>query len=583
MICRSTRTPLQCTVILSFLLLAQAPLHAQWSPDPNVNLTVCDTSGSQELPKIASASDGGCYISWFDTRGGGYKVYMQRLNAQGVKQWGTTGLLISANPQNSSLVDYDLIVDDSNYAVVVFTDIRNGGQIEPFAYRISPQGDFMWGTNGVGLSTSSSIFQPNPKVAETSDGNFVFAWIFSSTPRKVALQKLNVAGVKQWGADPIFLSGTGTELLDYPSLVRSDNGNVILLMSGYTGSFLNPQNYRLYTQKISPTGLPVWGSVPDTVYALGRVSGFFVPKILPDGNNGAFYVWQDDRNNTGSSYSYVQHITSTDSVLFPTNGAAGSTLPGRLHNDAWTAFTPATGETYMFWYETDAAFQSSYGVYGQKFSATGVRQWADSGKAFRPFGGGQPSFIRCFAKDSAAVVFFFDGVTVTQNLVKGFKVDRNGNMLWSGPIINVSSVASGKGRLGGAFLAGGTSLLTWSDNRVDGNGVYAQNVNFEGMLGNVTGINTPPSSALVTYQLLQNYPNPFNPGTTIQYSVPAKGYVRLSIYNMLGQEIATLVNGEERAGNHSVYFDASSLSSGMYFCTLTAGSFSSTRKVMLIK
>lgn len=571
------------SVLLPLLLLLPSAVHTQWSSDPNVNLAVCDTSGSQELPKIVATSDGGCYISWFDTRGGGYKVYMQRLNAQGVKQWGTTGLLVSANPQNTSLVDYDLTVDDSSYAVVVFTDIRNGGQIEPFAYRISPQGSFVWGTNGVALSTSSSTFQPNPKVVETSDGNFVFAWIFSSTPRKIALQKLNAAGVKQWGVDPILLSGTGTELLDYPSLVGSDSGNVILLMSGYTGSFLNPQNYRLYTQKISPAGLPLWGSASDTVYALGRVSGFFVPKIFPDGNNGAFYVWQDDRNNTGSSFSYVQHITSTDSMLFPNNGTTGSTLPGRLHNDAWTAYTPMTGETYMFWYETDAAFQSSYGVYGQKFSSTGARQWADSGKVFRPFGGGQPSFIRCFGKDSAAVVFYFDGVTVTNNLVKGFKVGRSGNMLWSGPIINVSSVASGKGRLGGAFLPSGTSLLTWSDNRVDGNGVYAQNVNFDGTLGNITGVSAPTSPVPMTYQLFQNYPNPFNPTTTIQYSLPTKTTVRLTMYNVLGQEVATLVNEERLAGTYNVSFEASHLSSGIYFYTLSAGSFSTTRKLMLIK
>ena len=571
------------TAFLSLSPLLQPVLHAQWSPDPNANLAVCDTTGSQELPKIASTSDGGCYISWFDTRGGGYKVYMQRLNALGVKQWGTTGLLVSSNPQNSSLVDYDLIADDSDCAIVVFTDIRNGNQIEPFAYRISPQGSFIWGPNGVALSTSPSTFQPNPKVVETSEGNFVFTWIFSSTPRKVALQKLNAAGAKQWGVDPILLSGTGSELLDYPSLARSDSGSVILLMSGYTGSFLNPQNYRLYTQKFSPSGLPLWGTAPDTVYALGRVSGFFVPKIFPDGNNGAFYVWQDDRNNTGSSFSYVQHVTSTDSMLFPANGTAGSTLPGRLHNDAWVAHTPATGETYMFWYETDALFQSSYGVYGQIFSSTGTREWPDSGKAFRPFGGGQPSFVRCFAKDSTAVAFYFDGVTVTQNLVKGFKVDRNGTMLWNGPIINVSSDPHGKGRLGGVLLSNGTSLLTWSDNRADGNGVYAQNVNFDGTLGNVTGVGTPPSSKPSTYQLQQNYPNPFNPGTTITYSLPTQTTVSLTVYDLLGRDVATLVQDEKPAGTYSVYFDASHLSSGIYFYTISAGSFSATRKLMLIK
>jgi len=177
------RTSAFCLFLLLSGIFASSG-NAQWSSDSTLNLAVCDTTGSQELPKIAATTDGGCYISWFDTRAGAYRVYMQRLNAQGIKQWGTTGLLVSSQPQNTSLVDYDLAVDDSNYAVVAFTDIRNGDQIEPFAYRISPQGTFAWGANGVSLSTSPSTFQPNPRIVCTSDGNYVFAWIFGSTPSK---------------------------------------------------------------------------------------------------------------------------------------------------------------------------------------------------------------------------------------------------------------------------------------------------------------------------------------------------------------------------------------------------------------
>jgi len=88
------------------------------------------------------------------------------------------------------------------------------------------------------------------------------------------------------------------------------------------------------------------------------------------------------------------------------------------------------------------------------------------------------------------VVFYLDGVSVTTNLVRGFKVDRNGNMIWSSPINTISSVVSGKGRLTGSFLGSGTSLLAWSDNRQDANGIYAQNVTFAGDLGNPS---TPPA------------------------------------------------------------------------------------------
>ena len=359
-----------------------------------------------------------------------------------------------------------------------------------------------------------------------------------------------------------------------------------MMMSGYTGSFLNPQNYHIYTQKYSPAGAPLWGTNPDTVYALGRVSGFFVPRLIPDGNNGALYVWDDDRNSTSSSFSYVQHITSSDTKLFPVNGSSGSTLSGRLHNDAWASYTPLTGETYMFWYETDALLQSSYGVYGQKFSSNGTRQWPDSGKAFRPFGGGQPSFVRCFGKDSSAVVFYLDGVTgTTTNLVRGFRVDRSGNMQWGGTIKDISSLSSGRGRLTGVFLGNGTSLLTWSDQRQDGNGIYAQNVNFDGSLGITVGINAPHYGVPTSYSLSQNYPNPFNPTTTIGYTIPVgtRGGTSLRVYDVLGREVATLVDEELTAGEHVARFDASSLASGVYFYRLTSGSFSATRKLLLLK
>ncbi len=572
-------------VLLVVFLFVTSSALAQWSPDPSINLAIADTSGSQELPKLVATSDGACYVSWFDTRGGGYKVFMQRLNAQGVKQWTPQGLLISANPQNTSLVDYDLAVDDSNNAVVVFTDIRNGGSIEPFAYRISPNGDFRWGANGVALSTSSSIFQSNPKVVATSDGSFVFAWYYGSTPRKVAMQRLNSAGVKQWGTDPILWAGTGSENLDYPNIVRSDSGCVLLSHSGYTGTFISPSNYRIYARKISVSGTSVWNANPDTVYGLGRVPGFFVPKMIPDGNNGAFCVWHDDRNSTGSSFSHVQRIAPTGAKLFPANGSAGSTLLGRLHNDAWVAFTPLTGETYMFWYETDAAFQQDQGVYGQKFSSGGARMWADSGVAFKPLARStQPSFVRAFANDSSAVVYYFQLSGATTHVVKGFRTDRNGNLLWGGAIKDISSIVSGKGRLTGAITSTGSSLLAWSDSRVDGNGVYGQRVNLDGTLGNPGATEVKAGSLFPqTAKLMQNYPNPFNPSSQIRFSVPASSNVTLSVFNVLGQEVSTLVKEVKDAGTYEVTFGTTNLSSGVYFYTLRAGNYVETKKMILTK
>ncbi len=96
--------------------------------------------------------------------------------------------------------------------------------------------------------------------------------------------------------------------------------------------------------------------------------------------------------------------------------------------------------------------------------------------------------------------------------------------------------------------------------------------------GDVTDIDLPRS-----IELNQNYPNPFNPTTTIQYSLTQPETVNLSVFNLAGELVTTLVNGEVVAGTHTAEFDATKLPSGVYFYTLNAGNFSQTKKMVLVK
>ena len=85
------------------------------------------------------------------------------------------------------------------------------------------------------------------------------------------------------------------------------------------------------------------------------------------------------------------------------------------------------------------------------------------------------------------------------------------------------------------------------------------------------------------FVLNQNYPNPFNPTTIIQYSIGKMQFVSLKIYNMLGEEVATLVNGEKNAGNYIINFNGNNLASGTYIYRLTAGNRIMTKKMILLK
>jgi hypothetical protein len=103
------------------------------------------------------------------------------------------------------------------------------------------------------------------------------------------------------------------------------------------------------------------------------------------------------------------------------------------------------------------------------------------------------------------------------------------------------------------------------------------------MNGVPVGIENPNSQIPNVYALNQNYPNPFNPTTSISFALPKAGVVELKVYDILGKEVATLVNGFNQAGSHTVNFDASGLSSGIYFYTLKSADFTDTKKMVLVK
>ncbi|MEO8399230.1 MAG: T9SS type A sorting domain-containing protein [Ignavibacteriaceae bacterium] len=99
----------------------------------------------------------------------------------------------------------------------------------------------------------------------------------------------------------------------------------------------------------------------------------------------------------------------------------------------------------------------------------------------------------------------------------------------------------------------------------------------------LTGIRDLPNLKPSTYSLSQNYPNPFNPSTKIQFGIPESGLVTLKVYDLLGQEVATLVNEQKNAGSYEVDFDATNLNTGVYFYKITSGNYSVSKKMILLK
>ena len=661
--------------LLFAFVIVTARSFAQWSTNPAVNLAVCDTTGEQALAKIGSTSDGGSYISWFDNRSGSYAVYLQRLDPLGNKMWAPNGLLVSNNAQSSSLVDWDLMVDDNDNAIVAFTDTRNGGNLNPFVYAISPSGSFLWGVNGIDLNPTAD-FQANPKLAKTDDGNIVVAWIIAATRYQVGLQKISLAGAKLWGTNPIVIQ-SATEGYNYPDVVTSDSGGVILFHTATTGSF-PAQTVKLRAKKISSAGSISWGV---NVQDLGKIAAFTTPEVYSDNNNGGLISWHDDRDNNSLQSGFVQRVSSNGSLYFPVDGAEVSLMANRHKFNPVVAFDIATDETYVFWVETEPN-QNQNGISGQKLSLNRTRQWTDNAKIFKDLSVAfttSISYLTAEMGNGRAYLFYLEGNGSGLNdKVEGFTCNTAGDFLWTGNFTILSNPTSDKLQLVSTVDVYKNCKLVWGDDRLDGAGIYAQDINPDGQLGNsivpvelvsfsanvsnnsvelswitatelnnsgfeiersshtersrsmtgwenidfINGHGTTSQSHSYffidknlstgkyfyrlkqidfdgtfsysnevevdlslpqTFALEQNYPNPFNPSTTIKFALPVKTNLRLSVYNTLGEKVAEIFNGELEVGYHEMMFNASGLSSGIYFYKIESENYSATKKLMLLK
>jgi hypothetical protein len=134
------------------------------------------------------------------------------------------------------------------------------------------------------------------------------------------------------------------------------------------------------------------------------------------------------------------------------------------------------------------------------------------------------------------------------------------------------------------FASASTTVLTFSvddTNYTSGSsGVSRRNMN---MKTGTTGVLPAPAGVPGNFALSQNYPNPFNPATKITFAVPTEQFVTLRVYDILGREVATLLNDEMGAGSYTVDFNAANLAGGLYVCRLTAGTYVATMKMSLVK
>lgn len=460
------------TLMLTAFL--QMSLFGQWSDNPAVNNVISSAAGEQAIPKIATCPNGDSYIGFFSNEGGNYNVRLQRLDNQGNTLWADNGILISDNEAMTWLTDWDMAADINNHCILTWQDIRNGNN-NVYAYRISPDGTFVWGNDGIALSNNSE-FNAAPKVVTTEAGNSVFAW---SSGDVIIMQKLNAAGVKQWGDNGITLSSANT--LNWPQMLPVGTDDIILKYFNDSGPPNAPTRH-VFAQRYNSSGNPVWPA-PATISNAGGISAW--TQIFPfinDGSDGFYIAWHDDRDNNMMSSVWVHHVNSSGQIQFPANGVEASTASGFNHFYPYLACPPGSSDVFVYWNEMNG-LQSQKGIFGQKFNAAGDRQWGASGMSFIPLSATSITPLAARNTPTDMIVLYDEAVSGSAAHLKAMRIAQDGSFVWPGNHVTVSSSSSSKVHTVINEFQNNQWIVAWEDNRLGNTDVFAQNLLLEGLLG----------------------------------------------------------------------------------------------------
>jgi putative hemolysin len=430
---------------------------SQWSSDPAQNIHVTNLGGDQVIPKIVAAANGDFYVAWFSNPDEkNYNVRLQRYDANGNALWEQNGLLISDKPSMTWITDYVLTRDNENNAVLVFQDVRNGPN-NIYAYKISPEGEFSWGRDGIPLSNNEYFEAPSPDSVTMPD-SLAFVWVRELDPEALVLQKVKPDGTTIWGDDGLVVQGQAGEPYSQP-VIASGGGDHIILIYGIEKQ-PGSQIMTIYAQKLDGDGDSIWnGGQPISLH--DSVPFFIRPSLVSDGAGGAYVSWY-----TTELKGFVQHLDADGQFLMPEGGAPLVASGTNLQIAPDLQFSPEKNELFVFWTDTDEG-QSDKGLSGQKMSPTGELLWGDNGRNYVEMTRAELNLVTPHLTGDNIVVFYAHGESaedriILETRIKATLVSENGDPVWEQPAV-LSAFMSDKGGLEVDMIRDQEWVAVWSD------------------------------------------------------------------------------------------------------------------------
>lgn len=541
--------------IITFLLFnlnnSDSQPAEEWTARYNGPDDFNDAAGS-----VAVDNSGNVYVtgsSFFKTTFD--DIITIKYNSSGMQLW--IRRFNSADSSND--IPFSITVDNSGNVVVTGESLRKVTGKDLITIKYSPEGDLLWNNaynhNGniigqnddIGLVMTSDAAD-NIFIGGTSQG--------ANTGFDFILLKYNSDG-------NLILEKRATAAGDFDDKIHDlkldRTGNIFI-----TGEFVTSTGLDYMTIKYTPSGNQLWAARYD-----GPISFGDIPYSMCIDDNGNVYV-------TGVSYG-----ETLDDILTVKYNPSGIKLwearydDGNFSNDhAYSIAHDKSGYIYLAGGTTG---QTGFPLFSTlKYDTSGAMQW------IRYFtnpnaGSGEANLIKIVNNNIFVAGCIRNVVSEISN--EDFALleyDENGNKLaqkfYNGPIGHDDIPSSLQTDNSGNIYVTGES-------KGDVRNYDFATIKYSLFTSVIQASNAIPYN----YELKQNFPNPFNPVTTIKYSLTKTEYTTLKIYNSLGNEITTIVDQKQNAGYYSVNWNAHNFSSGLYFYKLNSGTFTDTKKMVLIK
>jgi len=436
---------------------------------------------------------------------------------------------------------------DGSFIIASYTTSFGAGQRDAYLVKLDSFGDILWqktyGTN---------LLEQAYSVKETNDGGLIISAFIYATTANFFLIKTNRNGDTLWTKN-IGLSGN-----DFGTNIQlTDDGGFLIV--GYTDSNISSGDRDVWLLRVDSTGTILWqrtygGTDADEGFKLLKLSdgNLLIPGYSESFSSGGDRDGWMVKTDPSGNFMWSKSFGGSEYDDF---AAAAEDEDGNLY---FTGTSVSSGNRNIWIVKTDPVgdhiFTKSYGGSDEEWGYDIKR--TDDG-----------NFIVTGSSRSNS-----SGLSQLWLL----KIDELGDTLWTKLFTSVNGST-------------GYSVIQAKDNGFAVTGVAASS----GTGSDVWVIRLKPEGTSViddeifrlpmTFDLMQNYPNPFNPTTIIKFSIPQRSNVSLKIYDVLGNEIATLVKEEKERGDYSVNFDATLLASGMYLYRIQAGTFVETKKMVLLR